>query len=104
MSDTWDQDEAAAFVETLFAKHHSEIHVYLLRMVRDPELAADLTQDAFVKAYRNYDTLEKPENARAWLRRLTARYSSDLTYAPVRLPPGPAPRARSRPTAHPVVA
>jgi RNA polymerase sigma-70 factor (ECF subfamily) len=67
MSETWDQDEAAAFIETLFAKHHSEIHVYLLRMVRDPELAADLTQDAFVKAYRNYDTLEKPENARAWL-------------------------------------
>jgi len=77
MSDTWDQDEAAAFVETLFAKHHSEIHVYLLRMVRDPELAADLTQDAFVKAYRNYDTLEKPENARAWLYQIAHRVALD---------------------------
>jgi RNA polymerase sigma-70 factor, ECF subfamily len=77
MSDTWDQDEAAAFIETLFAKHHSEIHVYLLRMVRDPELAADLTQDAFVKAYRNYDTLEKPENARAWLYQIAHRVALD---------------------------
>ena len=38
-------------------------------MLREPELAADLTQDAFVKAYKNYETLEKPENARAWLYR-----------------------------------
>ena len=77
VSGTWDQDEAAAFVETLFAKHHGEIHVYLLRMVRDPELAADLTQDAFVKAYRNYDTLEKPENARAWLYQIAHRVALD---------------------------
>lgn len=77
MSGTWDKDEAAAFVETLFAKHHGEIHVYLLRMVRDPELAADLTQDAFVKAYRNYDTLEKPENARAWLYQIAHRVALD---------------------------
>jgi len=77
MSDTWDRDEAAIFVETLFAKHHGEIHVYLLRMVRDPELAADLTQDAFVKAYRNYDTLEKPENARAWLYQIAHRVALD---------------------------
>jgi RNA polymerase sigma-70 factor (ECF subfamily) len=77
MSGTWDKDEAAGFVETLFAKHHGEIHVYLLRMVRDPELAADLTQDAFVKAYRNYDTLEKPENARAWLYQIAHRVALD---------------------------
>jgi len=77
VSETWDQDAAAAFVETLFAKHHGEIHVYLLRMVRDPELAADLTQDAFVKAYRNYDTLEKPENARAWLYQIAHRVALD---------------------------
>jgi RNA polymerase sigma-70 factor (ECF subfamily) len=77
MSGSWDRDEAGSFVETLFAKHHGEIHVYLLRMVRDPELAADLTQDAFVKAYRNYDTLEKPENARAWLYQIAHRVALD---------------------------
>ena len=77
LSGSWDQDEAAGFVETLFARHHAEIHVYLLRMVRDPELAADLTQDAFVKAYRNYDTLEKPENARAWLYQIAHRVALD---------------------------
>jgi RNA polymerase sigma-70 factor (ECF subfamily) len=77
MSGAWDRDEAAIFVETLFGKHHSEIYAYLLRMLREPELAADLTQDAFIKAYRNYETLEKPENARAWLYQIAHRVALD---------------------------
>ena len=77
MSDTWDRDEAGAFVETLFAKHHGEIYAYLMRMMRDPEVAADMTQDAFVKAYKNYASLEKPENARAWLYQIAHRVALD---------------------------
>jgi RNA polymerase sigma-70 factor (ECF subfamily) len=77
MSGTWDRDDAAIFVETLFARHHTEIYAYLLRMLREPELAADLTQDAFIKAYRNYETLEKPENARAWLYQIAHRVALD---------------------------
>lgn len=77
MSGVWDRDAAGAFVETLFARHHREIYVYLLRMLREPELAADLAQDAFIKAYKNYDTLEKPENARAWLYQIAHRVALD---------------------------
>ena len=77
MSGAWDRDEAGVFVETLFAKHHGEIYAYLVRMLRDGELAADLTQDAFVKAYKNYDTLEKDENARAWLYQIAHRVALD---------------------------
>jgi DNA-directed RNA polymerase specialized sigma24 family protein len=74
---TWERDAAAGFVEELFAAHHGEIYAYLIRMLRDPELAADLTQDAFVKAYRNYNVLEKPENARAWLYQIAHRVALD---------------------------
>ena len=77
MSRAWDRDEAGAFVETLFAKHHGEIYAYLMRMMRDPEVAADMTQDAFVKAYKNYASLEKPENARAWLYQIAHRVALD---------------------------
>jgi RNA polymerase sigma-70 factor (ECF subfamily) len=77
VSAAWDHDDAGRFVEELFAKHHGEIYAYLLRMVRDPELAADFTQDAFVKAYRNYGSLEKPENARAWLYQIAHRVALD---------------------------
>ena len=77
MTRAWDQDEAKVFVEALFAKHHGEIYAYLIRMLRDPERAADLAQDAFVKAYKNYDTLEKDENARAWLYQIAHRVALD---------------------------
>jgi RNA polymerase sigma-70 factor, ECF subfamily len=77
VSGAWRQDAAATFVEDLFGAHHGEIYAYLIRMLRDPELAADLTQDAFIKAYRNYDTLEKPENARAWLYQIAHRVALD---------------------------
>ncbi|HYK94441.1 MAG TPA: RNA polymerase sigma factor [Candidatus Dormibacteraeota bacterium] len=77
VSRTWDQDTARAFVDSLFAKHHTEIYAYLVRMLRDSELAADLTQDAFIKAYKNYDTLEKDENARAWLYQIAHRVALD---------------------------
>jgi RNA polymerase sigma-70 factor (ECF subfamily) len=77
MSGVWEQDEAAAFVEELFGAHQNEIYAYLIRMLRDPELAADLTQDAFVKAYKNYNTLEKSENARAWLYQIAHRVALD---------------------------
>lgn len=77
VSGSWDRQAADDFIEALFAKHHSEIYAYLVRMLREPELAADLTQDAFVKAYKNYDTLEKPENARAWLYQIAHRVALD---------------------------
>jgi RNA polymerase sigma-70 factor (ECF subfamily) len=77
MSGAWEQDAAAGFVEELFAAHQNEIYAYLIRMLRDSELAADLTQDAFVKAYRNYNVLEKPENARAWLYQIAHRVALD---------------------------
>jgi RNA polymerase sigma-70 factor (ECF subfamily) len=77
VSRTWEQDAARTFVDTLFNKHHHEIFAYLVRMLRDSELAADLTQDAFIKAYKNYDTLEKNENARAWLYQIAHRVALD---------------------------
>jgi RNA polymerase sigma-70 factor (ECF subfamily) len=77
VSRAWQEDEARVFVEALFGKHHHEIFAYLVRMLRDSELAADLAQDAFVKAYKNYDTLQKDENARAWLYQIAHRVALD---------------------------
>jgi len=64
-------------IELLFSLHHAEIHAFLNRMVRDPELAADMTQDTFVKAYRAYATLEDREHARAWLYQIAHRVALD---------------------------
>lgn len=77
MSDVSARTAADAFIEDLFARYQSEIYAYLYRMVRDSELAADMTQDAFVKAYRNHDSLEDPAHARAWLYQIAHRVALD---------------------------
>ncbi len=74
---THDQAGARAVVEQLFALHSSEILNYLHRMLRDEELAADLTQETFVKAYRAFDTLVDPARARAWLYQIASRTALD---------------------------
>jgi RNA polymerase sigma factor (sigma-70 family) len=69
--------DARARVEELFALHSTEIHTYLARMVRDTELAADLTQDTFVRAFRALDSLEDPTKARPWLYSIANRLALD---------------------------
>src|SRR5918994_5706397 len=74
---TTDPATARTFVERVYAAHHGEIYAYLARMVRDDELAADLTQETFVKAYRAYDTLIDHNRARAWLYQIAGRTALD---------------------------
>jgi RNA polymerase sigma-70 factor (ECF subfamily) len=77
MTDTPTLTDADTFIEALFARHRGEIFAYLVRMLRDPELAADLTQDAFIKAYRSYGSLQDPAHARAWLYQIAHRVALD---------------------------
>jgi RNA polymerase sigma-70 factor, ECF subfamily len=74
---TTDRATARAFVEQLYRQHHAEIYAYLAHMVREPEAAADLAQETFVKAYRAFDSLEDPAHARAWLYQIAGRTALD---------------------------
>lgn len=74
---TTDPATARAFVERIYAAHHAEIYAYLARMLRDDELAADLTQETFIKAYRAHDTLIDHNRARAWLYQIAGRTALD---------------------------
>jgi RNA polymerase sigma factor (sigma-70 family) len=74
---TSDQATARATVEELYAQHHGEIYSYLSRMLHDDELAADLTQETFVKAFRAFDTLADPSRARPWLYQIAGRTALD---------------------------
>ena len=70
-------EAAPGLIADLFARHHDEIYRYLVRMLHDPELAADLTQDAFVKAFRAQHTLHDRAQARAWLYQIARRVALD---------------------------
>jgi len=66
-----------AFIEELFARHHAEIYAFVYRMMRDADVAADMAQDTFIKAYRAIDTLEDRAKARAWLYQIAHRIALD---------------------------
>ena len=61
--------DAIAF-ERLFERYHAPVLNYLHRMVGDRALAEDLTQDAFVKAYRALPNTRPDLAFKAWLYRI----------------------------------
>jgi RNA polymerase sigma-70 factor (ECF subfamily) len=62
-------DERETLFDDLYETHRSTLHAFLLGRAGDPELALDLLQEAFVRAWRNLDTLLAlpAERQRAWL-------------------------------------
>ena len=46
-------------------------------MVGDPDRAADIAQDTFIKAYRKLDTLTDASSTRSWLYRIATNTAID---------------------------
>ena len=64
--------QGAALVE-----HRSRIYRYILGMVRDPVEADDLTQETFLRAERQHDSLRDPAAAVPWLYSIATRVCLD---------------------------
>jgi len=64
---------------SLFNRYFQSVYNFALMLSRDPALAEDLTQEAFIRAHANLDRLGPPWNFRAWIFRLTRNYFTDLT-------------------------
>lgn len=60
---------SAAFT-TLFDQYQRPIVNYLYRMVNDRDVAEDLAQDTFLKAYRAIERTDGELNFRAWIYRI----------------------------------
>jgi RNA polymerase sigma-70 factor (ECF subfamily) len=53
--------------EALVERHSAEIHAYLWRLLRDPDLASDGLQDTFLRALQAFPRLRHHDHLRAWL-------------------------------------
>src|SRR5437763_8254538 len=62
-------DEREAPFDALYEEHRQTLHAYFLGRTSDPELALDLLQEAFIRAWRNLEMLLalEPRRQRAWL-------------------------------------
>ena len=88
--------------ERLFAEFSQPIFSYVLRMVGDADRAADIAQDAFIKAYRKLDTLTDDASTRSWLYRIATNTAIDeIRRRRYFTPMGDDEAAHDRPDPHP---
>ena len=69
-----DHDAFARLVDASIARLEAVARLIL----RDPELARDAVQDAYIRAWRDLPGLRDPERFDAWLHRLTVNASLDV--------------------------
>jgi RNA polymerase sigma-70 factor, ECF subfamily len=62
------RDDAAVFTR-IFEQHRHAVHAYFLGRVADPELAADLLQETFLRVWRRLSEVEAlaGDQQRAWI-------------------------------------
>ncbi len=60
--------------EELVKRHQRQIYALALKMVRNPEDAADIAQDVFLKAYEVLGTFKKKSSFHTWLYRITVNF------------------------------
>jgi RNA polymerase sigma-70 factor (ECF subfamily) len=65
--------------EDLIESHEREIYRFARRMTADPEDAADVLQETFLKAFQAFRKLPPDANHRAWLYRIAGRVAIDLS-------------------------
>lgn len=61
----------------IFQTHYEDVYKAVFFMVKDPYLAEDLTQDAFIKAFRNLHKLKSGTKMKAWLVTIATRTAID---------------------------
>jgi RNA polymerase sigma-70 factor (ECF subfamily) len=67
-----------AAVDELVTAHRDRIYSLLLGMLRNPEDAADLTQETFIAALRHLDTFDGRSLLSTWLHRIAVRKALDF--------------------------
>ncbi len=60
-----------------FEEHYDRVYCYILGLVHDPDEAEDLTQDTFLRAYSQRDSLRDPSALLSWLYRIATHAALD---------------------------
>ena len=91
------QDGDQSAYRALFERHHARVYGYLLRRMRDRQVADDLFQETFLSAYRARHTWQRERPFRPWLFTIAANLSRDAARRAARAPEEPIQDAHLRP-------
>ncbi len=59
-----------------FERHQGELNGFALQLTRNPDVAADLVQEAFLRLVREVKAGRSPDNVRPWLYRVVANLAA----------------------------
>jgi RNA polymerase sigma-70 factor (ECF subfamily) len=63
--------------ESLFRQYQREVYRWVMRIVRDPAAAEDLTVEAFWRAHKGHAGFDPEANFAAWMRRIATNLALD---------------------------
>jgi RNA polymerase sigma-70 factor (ECF subfamily) len=72
-----EMEAAAQEFSSVVEAHRPQIFRFLLASTRDVDLAETLTQECFLKAYRNWDRFRGDSSAMTWLMRIAINLEKD---------------------------
>lgn len=62
----------------IYEKHYIKVYKTAFFIVKDQGLAQDITQETFIKAFKNMDTLQNQEKMESWITTIATRTSIDF--------------------------
>ena len=71
------REDRAAAIEVMYSAHKGRIYTFLLRFLADAEMADDVTQDTFTKAYAALGSLTPSHRVLPWLYRIATNAAPD---------------------------
>ncbi|PWW08666.1 RNA polymerase sigma-70 factor (ECF subfamily) [Paenibacillus cellulosilyticus] len=80
------RDDRKASFTNLFDAYYPMVRAVAYRIVRDEQIAEDVAQDVFTKAYVKLDTVRDTERVRSWLYTMVKRKAIDWVRARQRQP------------------
>lgn len=72
--------------EEIYATYEKPVYNYVLRMVKDTQLASDLIQDIFIKIYQNLESYRGEAKLSTWIYKIATTAWTPISSARARIP------------------
>jgi RNA polymerase sigma-70 factor (ECF subfamily) len=74
--------------EAIWNKLSSELYFFILKRVKNKNIADEVLQNSFLKIHRNLQTLQNPEKVKAWVFQITRNEISNFFKDETKMIPG----------------
>ncbi|MFE4145269.1 sigma-70 family RNA polymerase sigma factor [Peribacillus sp. YIM B13472] len=74
----FDVDNKEIIIEDIMNKYSKDVYLLAYSFVRDQGLAEDISQEVFIKCYKNIEKFRRDASIKTWVYRITVNTSKDF--------------------------